>query len=222
MNDPKKGGYTTLAPALDLTTSLRGDFPLTKLSPPKLSPPKLSPDEIPPPPCTLQALAATSVYLSPSVKVDFPTDQGQDSIPQPLVPCGQSPGNLSNTNSAEMTKTKPFAKKKDFLMALLRGGGGHFERRQTTTICVNFQTIFHSNQAHKHSRRRPTSHSQGSKMTRRDKQTGCRQQRNNIWLPPPLRMHEEQEVPQNCAKKCHGENFDTELKNEIVPDNCPP
>ena len=25
-NDPKKGGYTTLAPALDLTTSLRGDF----------------------------------------------------------------------------------------------------------------------------------------------------------------------------------------------------
>ena len=23
---PKKGGYTTLAPALDLTTSLRGDF----------------------------------------------------------------------------------------------------------------------------------------------------------------------------------------------------
>ena len=24
--DPKKGGYTTLAPALDLTTSLRGDF----------------------------------------------------------------------------------------------------------------------------------------------------------------------------------------------------
>ena len=25
-NDPQKGGYTTLAPALDLTTSLRGDF----------------------------------------------------------------------------------------------------------------------------------------------------------------------------------------------------
>ena len=25
-NDPKKGGYTTLAPALDLTTSLRGDL----------------------------------------------------------------------------------------------------------------------------------------------------------------------------------------------------
>ena len=25
-NDPKKGGYTTLAPALDLTTSLQGDF----------------------------------------------------------------------------------------------------------------------------------------------------------------------------------------------------
>ena len=24
-NDPKKGGYTTLAPALDLTPSLRGD-----------------------------------------------------------------------------------------------------------------------------------------------------------------------------------------------------
>ena len=29
-NDPKKRGYTTLAPALDLTTSLRGDFaPIT-------------------------------------------------------------------------------------------------------------------------------------------------------------------------------------------------
>ena len=27
-NDPKKGGYTTPAPALDLTTSLRGDFPV--------------------------------------------------------------------------------------------------------------------------------------------------------------------------------------------------
>ena len=26
-NDPKKGGYMTPAPALDLTTSLRGDFP---------------------------------------------------------------------------------------------------------------------------------------------------------------------------------------------------
>ena len=25
-NDPQKGGYTTPAPALDLTTSLRGDF----------------------------------------------------------------------------------------------------------------------------------------------------------------------------------------------------
>ena len=36
-NDPKKGGYTTLAPALDLTTSLRGDFALRarhSLSPP--------------------------------------------------------------------------------------------------------------------------------------------------------------------------------------------
>ena len=28
-NDPKKGGYTTPAPALDLTTSLRGDLQLT-------------------------------------------------------------------------------------------------------------------------------------------------------------------------------------------------
>ena len=28
-NNPKKGGYTTLAPALDLTTSLRGDSILT-------------------------------------------------------------------------------------------------------------------------------------------------------------------------------------------------
>ena len=27
-NDPQKGGYTTLVPALDLTTSLRGDFPM--------------------------------------------------------------------------------------------------------------------------------------------------------------------------------------------------
>ena len=27
-NEPKKGGYTTPAPTLDLTTSLRGDFPL--------------------------------------------------------------------------------------------------------------------------------------------------------------------------------------------------
>ena len=26
VNDPKKGGYTTPAPVLDLTTSLRGDF----------------------------------------------------------------------------------------------------------------------------------------------------------------------------------------------------
>ena len=30
-NDPQKGGYMTLAPALDLTTSLRGDLPSTHL-----------------------------------------------------------------------------------------------------------------------------------------------------------------------------------------------
>ena len=30
-NDPKKGGYTTPAPALDLTTSLRGDLTLLTL-----------------------------------------------------------------------------------------------------------------------------------------------------------------------------------------------
>ena len=29
-NDPKKGGYTTPAPALDLTTSVRGDWYFTK------------------------------------------------------------------------------------------------------------------------------------------------------------------------------------------------
>ena len=31
-NDPKKGGYMTPAPALDLTTSLRGDFQTKILS----------------------------------------------------------------------------------------------------------------------------------------------------------------------------------------------
>ena len=32
-NDPQKGGYTTPAPALDLTTSLRGDFHLLRTAP---------------------------------------------------------------------------------------------------------------------------------------------------------------------------------------------
>ena len=41
-NDPKKGGYMTPAPALDLTTSLRGDFP-NEFSPAKSSPHKNSP-----------------------------------------------------------------------------------------------------------------------------------------------------------------------------------
>ena len=38
-NDPKKGGYTTPAPALDLTTSLRGDFSLHLWHPPKTEAP---------------------------------------------------------------------------------------------------------------------------------------------------------------------------------------
>ena len=45
-NDPRKGGYTTPAPALDLTTSLRGDFATFlngEVSPVKFSPPELSP-----------------------------------------------------------------------------------------------------------------------------------------------------------------------------------
>ena len=38
-NDPKKGGYTTPAPALDLTTSLRGDFVRTPPPPLAICPP---------------------------------------------------------------------------------------------------------------------------------------------------------------------------------------
>ena len=36
------------------------------------------------------------------------------------------------------------------------------------------------------------------------RQTDCRQQNNNTWLPPPLRMHKEQEVPQITQKNCAG------------------
>ena len=54
--------------------------------------------------------------------------------------------------------------------------------------------------ARKHSRRRPTSHSHARKMNGRDKQTNCRQQRNNTCLPPPLRMRKKQEVPQDAQK----------------------
>ena len=41
-NDPKKGGYTTPAPALDLTTSLRGDLPF----PPAEDQPTWTPKEL--------------------------------------------------------------------------------------------------------------------------------------------------------------------------------
>ena len=63
--------------------------------------------------------------------------------------------------------------------------------------------FLHSNQPNKHSRGRPTSHSQASKMNGRDEQTDCQQQRNNTWLPPE-RMHKEQEVPQIAQKKFGG------------------
>ena len=43
-NDPKKGGYMTPAPALDLTTSLPGDF-VAKLTG-EVFPADLSPDEV--------------------------------------------------------------------------------------------------------------------------------------------------------------------------------
>ena len=59
-------------------------------------------------------------------------------------------------------------------------------------------------------------------MNRRDKQTDCRQQRNNTWRPPPRRMDTAQGVSQIVQKQFRGENFDTELKNEVFPTNLSP
>ena len=58
-NDPKKGGYTTPAPALDLTTSVRGDWYFTKGSVtgaplPDPPPPPSGGSHDPPPPCASQ------------------------------------------------------------------------------------------------------------------------------------------------------------------------
>ena len=78
--------------------------------------------------------------------------------------------------------------------------------------------FFHSNRAHKHSPR-PTFHSQASKMNGRDKHTDCQQQRNNTWLPPPQRIHKEQEVLQ-IAQKIFAGKILSPRRNfpcEIVP-----
>ena len=69
-----------------------------------------------------------------------------------------------------------------------------------TPNCQKTRPFLHSNQTRKHSPRRPTSHTQGSKMNGRDEQTNCRQQRNNAWLPRPERTHKQHKVPQIAQK----------------------
>ena len=61
--------------------------------------------------------------------------------------------------------------------------------------------------AHKHSRRRPTSHSQASETDGREDQTRCLHQHDNPWPPPPPppeRAHKGQDVPQMAPKKFGG------------------
>ena len=73
-----------------------------------------------------------------------------------------------------------------------------------TPNCQTLRPFLDSNQAHKHSQRRPTAHSQASKMNGREEQTDCRQQRNRTGLPPPERMHKGQEVPLIAQKNFTG------------------
>ena len=60
------------------------------------------------------------------------------------------------------------------------GVGPSYAGNFNTPNCQNVPPCLHSHQAHKQARRRPTSHSEVSKMNGRDKQMGRRQQRNNI------------------------------------------
>ena len=57
-----------------------------------------------------------------------------------------------------------------------------------------------------------------AKMSGRDEQTDCRQQRNNTGLPPPEgEAQGAGSAPSGAEKKLHGENFGAELKTEVVP-----
>ena len=76
-----------------------------------------------------------------------------------------------------------------------------------TPNCRRKRPSLHSSQAHRHSRRRPTSHSQASKTSGRDEQPDCRQQRNDTWLLPPERLHEGQGTPQSAQKIFTGKFF---------------
>ena len=58
-------------------------------------------------------------------------------------------------------------------------------------------------------------------MNGRDKQTDCRQQRNNTLLPPPFNMHKEQEVPQIAQKDFVGKISTPNWKTNFPPRNCP-
>ena len=69
---------------------------------------------------------------------------------------------------------------------------GH-QTRETSTPPTKKCGLFCTRTKLTHSRRRPTSHSQRSKMNGRDEQTDSRQQRNNTGLPPP-----ESQPPSPC------------------------
>ena len=92
-------------------------------------------------------------------------------------------------------------------------------------LCETLAQISNLNQAHKHSRRRPTSHSQASKMNPHSKWTDCRKQHNNTWLPWPLRMHKEQEASKLREKLWGNFRHQTEKRSfphEFVPCESPP
>ena len=55
-----------------------------------------------------------------------------------------------------------------------------------------------------------------------NRRTAGRQQHNNPRLPPPERLHDEQEVPQTAQKNFVGKFLAPKLKNEIVPLRTPP
>ena len=86
--------------------------------------------------------------------------------------------------------------------------------------CQNLRPFSDSTQAHRHSRRRPTS--QAGTMDGRDAPADCRQQRNDTRLPPPERVREAQRISRTAHKNKTGEIPAPKLKNDIPPPKLSP
>ena len=132
MNDPKKGGYTTPCPALDLTTSLRGDWYFTKGS--------VTGAPLPDPPPLLRGAPTTPPRAS---QFSPRPEQREPLLQQPLPPPWNIPRQYLITAQQVDNGVGP----------VINGGGRHVRLgtaepilKKNSTKRVHIQSGVHANQ----------------------------------------------------------------------------